>query len=197
MKYYLPLFVLLFATFGNAHAFNGYYSPPAQPLQNPVQTIQQALDKLQKFSANKDNTNPVLLRGFIDKEIIPHFAFDQMTYWIAGPFARHMKADQFKELEAEVKKSFLNSLDQHLSAYNASTSRVSMQRAQYRGRNEVVVSTLLIGNKQRPDRLDFRMKSDGNSWKIIDITANGMSAALYYRKHFMSTLRQYRRTRSY
>ena len=197
MKRYLPLFVLLFTTFSTAHAFNGYYTPPAQPVEDPITTIQSTLDKLQKFSANKNNSNLVLLRGFIDNEIIPHFAFDQMTYWIAGPFARHMQPAHFKELEARVKKTFLNSLDQHLSAYNASTTRVNIQRAQYRGRNEAIVSTLLLGSKQRPDRLDFRMRMDGNKWKIIDITANGMSAALYYRKHFMSTLRQYRQARSY
>lgn len=194
MKRYLTLFfALVFSATGSALAFNGgYYAPPAQPIENPITTIQNTLDKLQKFSANKDNTNPALLRGFINKEIIPHFAFDQMTYWIAGPFARRMSATNFQELEARVKKAFLSSLDKHLSAYNASATRVNIQRAQYRGRNEAVVSTLLFGSKQRPDRLDFRMKAQGNSWKIIDITANGMSAAQYYRKHFMSTLRQYR-----
>jgi ABC-type transporter MlaC component len=37
------------------------------------------------------------------------------------------------------------------------------------------------------------MKRDGNNWKIIDVKANGSSAVLYYRRHFMSQLRQYQR----
>ncbi|MCK4706968.1 MAG: ABC transporter substrate-binding protein [Gammaproteobacteria bacterium] len=193
MKHYLPLFfALLFTVSGSAHAFNGYYAPPNQSIENPVTTIQNALDKLQKFSANKDNTNPKLLRGFIEKEIIPHFAFDQMTHWIAGPYARRMNSSNLKELEMSVKKSFLNSMSKHLGNYNASSIRANIKRAQYRGRNDVNVSMLLTGTKQRPDRLDFRMKLQGNSWKIIDVTANGISAALYYRQQFISTLRQYR-----
>ena len=193
MKHFLSLFfVLLFAQASSANAYNGYYAPPAQSIENPVNTIQKALDKLQKFSANKDNTNPKLLRGFIENEIIPHFAFDQMTYWIAGPYARRMNSANLKDLENRVKKTFLNSLDKQLSNYNASSLKMNFRRAQYRGRNEAIVSTMLVTPNQRPDRLEFRMKAHGNGWKIVDVTANGISAALYYRKHFMSTLRQYR-----
>ncbi len=193
MKQYLSLFfVLLFSVIGSAHAFNGYYPPSSQPIENPVDTIQNALDKLQKFSVNRDRTRPELLRGFIENEIIPHFAFDQMTHWIAGPFARHMNASNMSALEVRVKKAFLSSLDRHLSNYNADSIRINFRRAQYRGRNDVTVSALLFSPSQRPDRLDFRMKANGSGWKIIDVTANGLSAAMYYRKHFISTLRQYR-----
>ena len=156
MKPFVSLFfILLISVTGSVHAFNGSYPPSNQSIENPVNTIQTALDKLQKFSANRDNTRPELLRGFIENEIIPHFAFDQMTYWIAGPFARRMNTANLSELETRV------------------------------------VSVLLFSPNQRPDRLNFRMKANGNSWKIIDVTANGISAALYYRKHFISTLRQY------
>lgn len=193
MKRYLPLVVVCFLTIsGSVQAFNRYYAPPQQNLENPVTTIQNTLDKLQKFSANKDNTNPELLRNFIEKEIIPRFAFDEMTYWIAGPYARRMNADNLQDLEAQVKKSFLNSLDKHLSTYNASSTRINIQRAQFRGPGEALVSTLLFSPNQQPDRLDFRMKAQGNAWKIVDVKANGISAAQYYRNHFISTLRQYR-----
>ena len=190
---YLPLFfVLLLGTTGLAHAFNDHYVPSSSPIEHPVQTIQSALDKLQKFSTNKNNTKPELLRNFIESEIIPHFAFDQMTYWIAGPYARRMNSSDLLELESSVKKTFLNSMSKHLGNYNTSSIRANFRHAQYRGRNEANVSMLLVGSKQRPDRLDFRMRLQGNNWKIIDVTANGISAALYYRQYFMSTLRQYR-----
>ena len=193
MKHRLFLFfVLLFTLAGTAHALNSYYPSPSQQIENPVQTIQNTLDKLQAFSANSQNTNPELVRGFIENEIIPQFAFDQMTYWVAGPYARRMNAANMTDLENSIKKSFLNSLSTHLGNYNASSIRANIRHAQYRGPDEANVSMLLVGNKQLPDRLDFRMKRQGNNWKIIDVTANGISAALYYRQYFMSTLRQYR-----
>ena len=37
------------------------------------------------------------------------------------------------------------------------------------------------------------MRRSGDDWKIIDVKANGSSAVLYYRRHFMSQLRGYNR----
>ena len=192
MKYFISLFfVLIFTVMSSAHAFNGY-NPSNQSIENPAQTIKNALHKLQSFGASSKNSNPELLRGFIENEIIPHFAFDRMTYWIAGPYARRMNSANMTELEARVKKTFLNSLGEHLGNYDANTTRVNIRPVQYRGRNQANVTALIYSANQRPDRLDFRMQAQGNGWKIIDVKANGSSAALYYRKHFISTLRQYR-----
>lgn len=193
MKYYLSLFfVLLLTSTSSAQAFNGQQAQAGQSIENPVQTIQSALKKLQVFNSNSKKANPKLLRAFIEKEIIPHFAFDQMTYWIAGPYARHMNAANFKELEGMVKKTFLNSMSTHLGNYDANSSRVNFRPAQYRGYNDANVTALIQRANRRSDQLQFRMKAQGNNWKIIDVQANGISAAQYYRKHFLSTLRQYR-----
>ena len=193
MKQYLPLFfILLLTATSSAQAFNGRYAPTGQATENPVQTIQNALNKLQAFNTNSKKANPKLLRGFIEKEIIPHFAFDQMTYWIAGPYARYMNAVNLKELEDKVKKTFLNSMSTHLGNYDANSSRVNFRPVQYRGYNDANVTAFISRPSRRPDQLEFRMKAQGNSWKIIDVKANGISAAQYYRKHFISILRQYR-----
>jgi len=192
MKYYLSLVLILFLSIaGPAHANKSYYAPATQSIENPVNTIQNTLDKLQKFSANRDNTNPKLLRAFIVNEIIPHFAFDQMTRWVAGPFARRMNPSNMLALEERVTNSFLTSLDNRLSNYNASKIRANIRRAQFRGPSEAIVTAFFFSPNQHPDRLDFRMKLQNNLWKIVDVTANGLSASLYYRNHFLSTLRQF------
>ena len=193
MKHYLTLvLILMLSITGSAHAYNGYYAPAKQSIENPVNTIQNTLDKLQKFSANRDNTNPRLLRAFISNEIVPHFAFDQMTRWVAGPFARRMNTSNMLALEERITNTFLTSLDKHLSNYNSSKIRANIRRAQFRGRDEAIVTALFFSPNQRPDRLEFRMKLQDNLWKIVDVTANGLSASLYYRNHFISTLRQFR-----
>jgi phospholipid transport system substrate-binding protein len=181
-----PMFI------SSAYAYNSYYAQPYQTQENPVTTIQNALDKLKTFNANSNNINPLLLRSFIENEIIPHFAFDQMTRWIAGPYARQMNPADLMELEERVKQTFLASLGKHLGSYDASNTRVTFRPARYRGRNEATVTALIYRHGTRPDRLEFRMRTHGNSWKIIDVKANGTSAVLYYRKHFTDSLRQYR-----
>lgn len=196
MKQPLSLFLfLLLSLTGSVQAFNGYYAPAPAPVENPVQTIQAALHKLQDFGAGDKQGDPALLRGFIENEIIPHFAFDQMTYRIAGPFARQMNTQNMQALENRVKQSFLNSLSTYLGSYDANTIRVNFRPAHYHGPDEAVVSALIYSANHLPAKLDFRMKTQtgnqGSHWKIVDISAYGISATLYYRQHFISTLRQY------
>lgn len=187
------LFALCVMFSHNALAYNPYYAPPYQAQEDPVVTIQTALDKLKTFSANRRNINPILLRSFIENEIIPHFAFDQMTRWIAGPYARQMSPAALDELEQRVKQTFLASMAKHLGSFDADATRVNFRPAHYRSPTEATVTAMIYRQPgMRPDRLDFRMRAHNYSWKIIDVKANGTSAVLYYRKHFMDQLRNMR-----
>jgi len=160
---------------------------------DPGYVIKTTLDKITTFSSNSDKINPVKLRGFIENEIIPHFDFDNMSHWITGRYARNMTEKDKADFQRNLRETFLTSLAKHLGSFDAKNTRVQFARARYRGPSESFVSA----NVYRPDsltvELDFRMRRDGDNWKIIDIKANGSSAVLYYRQHFISQLRQYQR----
>jgi len=163
--------------------------------EDPGYVIKVTLDKITTFSSNSDKISPVKLRGFIENEIIPHFDFDNMSHWITGRYAHYMSDEDKADFQRNLRETFLSSLAKHLGSFDANNTRVQFSPARYRGRSEAFVNT----DVYRPDmlnvELDFRMRRDGNDWKIIDIKANGSSAVLYYRNHFMSQLRQYQRPR--
>lgn len=172
-------------------------STPITPT-DPAYVIHTALDKITTFSSNSDKVNPVKLRGFIEHEIIPHFDFDNMSHWITGRYASNMNDNDKADFQRNLRETFLSSLSKHLGSFDAKNTRVKFFPARYRGPEESFVSTSIY----RPDvpsvRLDFRMRRDADNWKIIDVKANGSSAVLYYRRHFISQLRQYQRnTRPY
>lgn len=160
---------------------------------DPGYVIKTTLDKITTFSSNSDKINPVKLRDFIENEIIPHFDFDNMSHWITGHYARNMTDQDKADFQRNLRETFLSSLAKHLGSFDAKNTRVVFSPARYRGQSETFVKTRIY----RPDtptvQLDFRMRYDENNWKIIDIKANGSSAVLYYRRHFISQLRQYKR----
>jgi len=158
---------------------------------NPTSIIRTALNKITTFSSNSDKVNPVKLRGFIENEIIPHFDFDNMSHWITGRFASNMDDKDKAEFQRSLRQTFLSSLAKHLGSFDAKNTRVKFYPARYRGPEETFVSTSIYRPDTMPVRLDFRMRRVGNDWKIIDVKANGSSAVLYYRRHFISQLRQY------
>ncbi|MCK4675741.1 MAG: ABC transporter substrate-binding protein, partial [Gammaproteobacteria bacterium] len=169
------------------------YNSTEPTSDDPGYVIKTTLDKITTFSSNSDKVNPVKLRGFIENEVIPHFDFDNMSHWITGRYARNMTDKDKTDFQRNLRETFLSSLAKHLGSFDAKNTRVQFFPARYRGRSETFVRTSIY----RPDaptvQLDFRMRHDENNWKIIDIKANGSSAVLYYRRHFMSQLRQYKR----
>lgn len=170
-----------------------YTTPQTVTPADPAYIIHTTLDKITTFSSNSDKVNPTQLRGFIENEIIPHFDFNNMSHWITGRYADNMTDKEKTEFQRNLRETFLSSLAKHLGSFDAKNTRIRFSTARYRGNDEAFVSTRIFRPDTPPMRLDFRMKRTGNDWKIIDIKANGSSAVLFYRRHFMSQLRQYQR----
>jgi len=160
---------------------------------DPAYVIHTTLKKITNFSTHSDKVNPIKLRGFIENEIIPHFDFNNMSHWITGRYARNMSDQDKSDFQRNLRETFLSSLSKHLGSFDAENTRVRFYPARYRGPGEAFVSTSIYRPGTLPVRLDFRMKLDGDNWKIIDVKANGSSAVLYYRRHFISQLRRYQR----
>ena len=169
-----------------------YTSPDPKPT-DPAYIIHTTLKKITTFSSNSDKINPVKLRYFIENKVIPHFDFDNMSHWITGQYARNMTDKDKSEFQKNLRETFLSSLSKHLGSFDAENTRVRFYPARYRGDDEAFVSTSVYRPDSIPVRLDFRMRRDDKDWKIIDVKANGASAVLFYRTHFISQLRQYQR----
>ncbi|PCJ87131.1 MAG: hypothetical protein COA54_06395 [Thiotrichaceae bacterium] len=160
---------------------------------DPTYVIKTTLGKITAFSSHSNKVNPLKLRGFIENQIIPNFDFDNMSHWITGRYARNMSASDKSDFQRNLRETFLTSLSKHLGSFDAENTRVRFYPARYRGPAEAFASASVYRSDSMPVRLDFRMRRDGDNWKIIDVKANGSSAILYYRRHFISQLRQYQR----
>lgn len=161
---------------------------------DPAYIIHTALDKITTFSSNSDKVSPVQLRGFIENEIIPHFDFNNMSHWITGRYADNMTKQDKADFQRNLRETFLSSLAKHLGSFDAKNTRIRFNPARYRGPAEAFVSTSVYRPDAQTVRLDFRMKREGKDWKIIDVKANGSSAVLYYRRHFIAELRMFQRS---
>jgi len=197
----LLTFISLLLVSSWSYAYNGPAQAPAHaPAKtssytptDPAYIIHTTLKKITTFSSNSDKVNPVQLRGFIENEIIPHFDFDNMSHWITGRYARNMSAKDKSDFQRNLRETFLSSLSKHLGSFDAKNTNVKFLKTRYRGRDESFVGTNIYRPDTLPVRLDFRMRRDGDNWKIIDVKANGSSAVLYYRRHFMAELREFER----
>jgi phospholipid transport system substrate-binding protein len=192
IKKQTPLLITFVATLF-VPSWSFAYNSQALTAKDPAYVIQTTLGKITSFSSKSDKANPLKLRGFIENEIIPHFDFNNMSHWITGRYASNMTDKDKTDFQRNLRETFLSSLAKHLGSFDAHNTRIRLNPARYRGPAEAFVSTRIYRPDTSPVRLDFRMRRDANNWKIIDIKANGSSAVLYYRRHFISQLRQYQR----
>lgn len=161
-------------------------------IPDPASELKQAVSDLEKFIKGKDAAHPGMLRAFLEKKIFPHFDFDAMSEWITGPYARYMSTEDKMKFQTKLRETFLTSLVKHMGGFDPGNTTLRYDRTRFRGRgDEAIVRVNVIRKQQPPARLDFGMQREDGKWRIVDVKANGTSAVLYYRRHFIAELRGY------
>ena len=161
-------------------------------IPDPVTELKQAVTDLEKFIKGKDAAHPGMLKAYMEKKIFPHFDFDAMSEWITGPYARYMSSADKRKFQTKLQETFLTSLVQHMGGFDPASTTLRYDRTRFRNRgDEAVVKLKVLRKDQPPARLEFGMQRTDGKWRIVDVKANGTSAVLYYRRHFMAELRSY------
>lgn len=161
-------------------------------IPDPVTELRQAVTDLEKFIKGKDAAHPGMLRAYLERKIFPHFDFDAMSEWITGPYARYMSTEDKIKFQTKLQETFLTSLVKHMGGFDPANTSLRYEKTRFRGRgDEAVVRIRVIRDDQPPARLEFGMQRNDGKWRIVDVKANGTSAVLYYRRHFIAELRGY------
>ena len=161
-------------------------------IPDPARELKRAVDDLEKFIKGKDVAHPGVLRAYLEKEIFPHFDFDAMAEWITGPYARYMDKEDRVKFKAKLQETYLTALVKHMGGFDPSSTSLRYNKTIFRkGGDEAVVKVGVVRPDQQPARLEFGMRRTDGKWKIVDVKANGTSAILYYRRHFIAELRGY------
>ncbi len=199
-KTILVAFSLLFMGISSAQAagpyspYQGQYQRPDAPLraETPDQILRQGIDRLKGFLARGGKATETETREFLDKEISRYFDFPYMARWSAGSMYRRMNDKQRVRFTRKLKAMFFSALARNLGTYSGSSPRIDIYRPRSnRYSKEVTVNARVMPQGGYPVRLQFRFYRSPEGWKVFDVTANGISAVSYYRKHFGGMARRY------
>ncbi len=152
------------------------------PARQASATLKEGMDKLLGYLAQEEVPNQLQVAAFLDREIAPYFDFDSMARWVAGPAYAQMSAKDREALAAHVESSFLSTLASELVVFQGQQIRMLPPSRGPRGAISVNVGVMRPGTY--PSKLQFRMYPTDSGWKVYDVTANGQSAAAYYRVEF-------------
>lgn len=166
-------------------------APAEQEVMPPDHIVRQGIDRLKGFLSRGGSAGEAEVKAFLDKEISPYFDFDYMGQWSAGPLLRQMNDEQKARFAARLKDLFFSALARNLGSYAAEQPRIEVSQPRMRqGGREVTVNARVIPQNGYPTSLEFRFYQSKEGWKVFDVSANGNSAALYYRKYFNELVRR-------
>ncbi len=156
------------------------------PADSPAAVAERGLDRLMAFLEQSDG-DLQKLGAFLNREIAPYFDFAYMARAAAGNLWQRMDEQQRRRLAARIKRQFLAALVERLGDYDRQSVRVVSQRLSPDGRTGVVTAAIRNPGGY-PARMDFRFYRSKDGWKVYDVSANGQSAVVHYRRQFRQAL---------
>lgn len=124
-----------------------------------------------------------------EEKVLPYVDFEQATRLAVGRAWREATPEQRKRLIAEFRNMLVRTYSNAISAYQGQTLKVLPQRGK-QDPEETVVRTQFIRAGGPPLPIDFTMHKTGDTWKVYDITVEGVSLVITYRSEFDAIVKQ-------
>jgi phospholipid transport system substrate-binding protein len=124
-----------------------------------------------------------------EEKVLPYVDFEQATRLAVGRSWREATPEQRQRLVAEFRNMLVRTYSNAISAYQGQTLKVLPQRGK-QDPEETVVRTQFIRAGGPPLPIDFTMHRTGDTWKVYDITVEGVSLVMTYRSEFDAIVKQ-------
>ena len=121
-----------------------------------------------------------LFKSSLDLDFLGRFA--------AGRYWRQMSAQEQQEYQSAFESYVLRLYAGQLNGYSGETFMVTGSRKI--DDNDTLVSSQLSRTNRAPVDIDWRVRTSGNSNKIVDVSIEGVSMALNQRQEFSSILQR-------
>jgi phospholipid transport system substrate-binding protein len=124
-----------------------------------------------------------------EEKVLPYIDFEQATRLAVGRAWREAAPEQKQRLVTEFRNMLVRTYSNAISAYEGQTLKVLPQRGK-QDPEETVVRTQYIRAGGQPLPIDFTMRQKDGTWKVYDITVEGVSLVMTYRSEFDAVLKQ-------
>ena len=158
--------------------------------RTPLDVLKDGIGQLQGFISSGEIYDQDKFEAFVNNQVKPFFDFDEMAQLVAGRYVQNLSPKQRQQFKARLEEMFLLAFMKQVSLHAGPQPEVDFLRPRFRGPDEVEALARVLFPNGSAKRLVFRFHKGDDGWKIYDVAANGTSAVLYYRRHFMNQVRR-------
>jgi phospholipid transport system substrate-binding protein len=172
----------MYCAFGVVHA---EVIAPDVLIKNTVQEVITII-KQDKDIQSGDQKKIIAL---VDAKVLPHFDFVRMTQLATGRYWRTATPEQKQALVTEFRNMLVRTYTKVFTVYRDQTVDVKPFKMASDD-NEVTIKTIISKPGSQPVPVDYEMKKTADSWKVFDISIEGVSMVMSYRGTFASQIQE-------
>ena len=152
----------------------------------PRQVIQQAMDEV--LGVLKDKNKPSADRQKRIEEIAyARFDFERMSKLVLAKNFKEMSDAQKEGFTQEFKKHLSLTYGRRLESYSNEKIEVGAAREEKNG--DASVKTKILGGSADGVEIEYRLRQDGDDWRVIDVIIEGVSLIANFRSQVQDIIR--------
>jgi len=164
----------------------------AATVQDPQSIVRETGDRvLAEVTARKADleANPDLIYPLVQETVVPHFDFRRMSRSALGRFWRKATDEQKVAVTNEFRQLLVRTYATALLSYSG--EQIQYLPVQYRpGDTKVMISTRIAAGGAPPVPVNYRLRLNGETWKVYDVVIDGVSLITNYRSQFATEVRR-------
>jgi phospholipid transport system substrate-binding protein len=158
---------------------------PAQAVESPRAVIEATTSAVLVVLADK--TLPINERRQRVEEIFySRVDFDTLSRLVLGHDWSQLSEEQRSEFQRQFKQSLSTTYGRNVESY--ANERVTVIGDHQEPRGDWTVRTKIVRHGADDISVDYRLRESDDTWKIIDLTIEGLSLASNYRSQFQEIL---------
>lgn len=172
----------MYCAIGVAHA---EVIAPDALIKNTVQEVIAIIKQDKDIQAGDQKK----INALVDAKVLPHFDFARMTQLAVGKYWRTATPEQKQALVTEFRNMLVRTYTKVFTVYRDQTVEVKPFRMAADD-TEVTVKTIISKPGSQSVPVDYEMKKAADSWKVFDISIEGVSMVMSYRGTFASQIQE-------
>lgn len=158
---------------------------PDALIRNTVEEVLQIVRQDKDIRAG----NQKKILELVDAKVLPHFDFTRMTQLAVGKNWRTATPEQKQVLVTEFRNLLVRTYTKAFTVYRDQAVDVKPFKMPA-GANEVTIKTVIVKPGTQSIPVDYDMEKTPGSWKVYDLSIEGVSLVTSYRGTFTEQIQQ-------
>ncbi len=160
--------------------------------QSPKEMLERVAQQMLKVLQERDvelRQDPGKLQDLVEELLVPHVDLEVVSRWVLGKYWRKATPEQRKRFAEEFKKMLIRFYSSALLEYADFKFRFYPVKMKKDARR-VVVRSEVMRTGGPPHTVNYSLIRRKGTWKVYDVTIDGVSVVTTYRSSFAEEIRR-------